>query len=209
MISSRAPVTIGLLTAIGLVFLIELMSGIPLWNVQEESLGRLADLGAIIHGTMARQELWRLLAAMFLHIGLLHLMLNGWALLQLGSVFELMFGSRRFVITYFVCGLVASLASASSIEPGVVAAGASGAIFGILGALIVAIRRSPRWRHQSWTRGLTNQLILWAVINIFIGFSFPGIDNAAHMGGFVTGLILGFIPHKVPPPPPGEMIIDH
>lgn len=219
MTTERAPVTMGLLIAIGLAFLAEVASGIPLWNVDQQDTIRLAELGAIIPGIFERGDYWRLLAAMFLHIGLLHLLLNSWALFQLGGVFELMFGSVRFAWVYFGTGLVASIASAinmtrsfeplrfhSSFVP--VAAGASGAIFGILGALIVAIRRSPRWRHQTWTRGLTNQLMLWAAINIVIGFTFPGIDNAAHMGGFVCGLLLGLVPHNVPPPSPGGMTID-
>jgi rhomboid protease GluP len=145
---------------------------------------------------------------MFLHIGLLHLILNLWALYQLGYVFEVMFGSARFVTIYFVTGLSASITSAIFLRPDGLSAGASGAIFGILGALIVAIRRSPVWRHEPWTRGFTQQLMGWAALNVIIGFSFPGIDNAAHLGGFAAGLLLGLIPHRVPPPPPNRMVID-
>lgn len=204
--ASQAPATFGVIVAIGIVFLAELLSGIPIANVTEADTPKLVALGAIVPDTIARGEFWRFLTAMFLHIGILHLLLNLWALYQLGGVFELMFGSKRFVVTYFATGLVASTTSAMLTKG--FSAGASGAIFGILGALIVSIRRSPRWRHQTWTRGLTNQLIGWAVINIFIGFSFPGIDNAAHIGGFVCGLALGFIPHREPPPPASRMTID-
>ena len=110
-------------------------------------------------------------------------------------------------MTYFVSGIAASITSAIFIVSNGVAAGASGAIFGVLGALIVSIRRSPRFRHASWTRGLLQQLILWAGINIIIGFM-PGIDNAAHIGGFVCGLILGLAPHRIPPPPPSEVLVE-
>lgn len=176
-------------------------------------VGSQADLiglihsGAIVPDIPQTGQWWRLVTAMFLHIGLLHLLFNGWALYQLGALFEMMFGTQRFLIVYVVAGIVASFASVLFTRS--LAAGASGAIFGILGALIVAIRRSPRWRNESWTKGLVQQLLFWAGLNIFLGFSYPGIDNAAHLGGFVTGMIAGFIPHDTPPPPPREMIIDH
>jgi rhomboid protease GluP len=118
-----------------------------------------------------------------------------------------MFGSTRFAITYFVSGIAASLASALMATDNS-SVGASGAIFGILGALIFAIRRSPFWREQPWARSLGRQLIGWALLNVAIGFMVPNIDNSAHIGGFLAGLALGFIPHKVPPPPPGNVVID-
>lgn len=191
--------TLALIIVIGIVYVFEMLAG------GANNTAVLVSMGSIVPGLLARGEYWRLLAAMFLHIGILHLLLNLWALYQLGGVFELLFGSKRFALTYFTSGIVASIASALFTRG--VAAGASGAIFGILGALIVSIRRSPRFRSAAWSRGLVQQLILWAGINIVIGFS-PGIDNAAHMGGFITGLILGLTPHHVPPPPPGEMVLE-
>ncbi|MGH9456741.1 MAG: rhomboid family intramembrane serine protease [Thermoanaerobaculia bacterium] len=195
-----SPVTFATMAVIAVVFLLEVLAG------GSREIPVLVSLGAIVPGLFERGEYWRLLAAMFLHIGFLHLAVNLWALYQLGGVFELLFGSRRFALTYFGSGLVASIASAMLTRG--VAAGASGAIFGILGALILAIRRSPRFRHAAWSRGLVQQLVLWAGINIVIGFTVPGIDNAAHIGGFVTGLLLGLVRHDVPPPPPGEMVIE-
>lgn len=204
--ASQAPVTFGILVAIFIMFGVELLTGIPLADVGNIYIPKLAALGMITPTTIADGEYWRLFAAMFIHIGILHLLLNSWALYQLGGVFEIMFGPKRFAVTYFVSGLIASITSA--LRTAAFSAGASGAIFGILGALIVAIRRSPKWRHQQWARSLTHQLILWAGINIVIGTSFPGIDNAAHMGGFVAGLILGFLPHRVAPPPARNMTIE-
>lgn len=204
---ARSPVTIAIMIAIVIVFVAETLSGIPLFGVgsHPDSIRTLARLGAITPDVLESGELWRLVTAMFLHIGLLHLFLNLWALFQLGSVFEAMFGSLRFTITYFISGVIASLASVLFTNS--ISAGASGAIFGILGALIVSIRRSPLWRNQAWTRGLIQQLIGWAFLNILIGFT-PGIDNAAHIGGFVAGLALGLLPHRVPPPPPQSAVID-
>ncbi|HUP63998.1 MAG TPA: rhomboid family intramembrane serine protease [Thermoanaerobaculia bacterium] len=197
----NSPVTFAILAVIIVVYMFEVLAG------GSSSVQVLVDLGAIVPGLLSRGEWWRLVAAMFLHIGILHLFLNLWALYQLGGVFEMLFGSRRFAVTYFVSGIVASLTSAIFIASNGVAAGASGAIFGVLGALIVSIRRSPRFRHAAWTRGLLQQLILWAGINIIIGFM-PGIDNAAHIGGFACGLLLGLAPHRIPPPPPSEVLVE-
>lgn len=167
----------------------------------------LDSMGAIVPGLFHDHSLWRLVAALFLHSGILHVCLNLWALFQLGNLFEMMFGSRRFALTYFTAGVGASIASALYVhDAGSV--GASGAIFGILGALIFAIRRSPFWREQRWALGLAKQLIGWAVLNVIIGFMVPNIDNAAHLGGFAAGLLLGLLPHRVPPPPPSSLILE-
>lgn len=199
--------TVGLVIAIVVYFVLEIISGVPPFGVTNADGPALVGVGAIVPGTLQNHDYWRLIAAMFIHIGVLHLVLNVWALFQLGSVFEMMFGSVRFALTYFASGLIASVASAYFASG--ISAGASGAIFGILGALIFAIRRSPVWRHQPWTTGLVRQLVGWAAINVVIGFTMPGIDNAAHLGGFAAGLLLGFIPHHVPPPPPRTLVIEH
>ena len=194
------PVTSGLLIVIAMVFAYEVLTGAFL------SDQRMVDLGAIVPGLLQRGEYWRLLAAMFLHGGWLHWFLNSWALYQLGTLYETLFGSGRFALIYFVSGICASIAS-SMYEHGP-AVGASGAIFGILGAFIFSLLRSPQYRRQPWTRSLISQLVFWIVVHIAIGFSVKFIDNAAHIAGLITGLLLGFLPHRVPPPPPGEMVID-
>lgn len=198
----RSPLTTLLLVAIIAVYIVEMMKGGSTDTVV------IYTLGGITAETLPNGEWWRLLAAMFLHIGLAHLALNVWALWQVGGLFEILFGSRRFAVTYFVSGIVASLSSAFFIPAQSVAAGASGAIFGVIGALIFALKRSPRWRHEPWARGLTQQLVAWAGFNILIGWFFPGIDNSAHLGGFAAGLLLGFVPHRVPPPPASGMLIE-
>jgi rhomboid protease GluP len=175
---------------------------------------KLAELGAIIRYYIVEEgEYWRLLSAMFLHGngtipgGVLHLAVNLIALLQLGKLYELMFGTKRFVSIYFATGICASIASMiRNVGPSV---GASGAIFGIMGAFIFSVRRSPRWRHERAARGIVQQVVFWTLANIAIGFQFPQIDNAAHLGGLVTGLILGAVlPHREPPPPPAQVVID-
>ncbi len=194
--------TAALLAAILVVFVLQILAG------ANRDLDALEQMGAITHGIIQRGDYWRLLAAMFLHGGFMHLFLNGWALWQIGGIFETLFGSTRFAITYFVSGLVASLVSSLMLAPNSQSVGASGAIFGILGALILTLKRSPRWGRKDWSGALARQLAIWAGINIVIGFTIPGIDNAAHIGGFVAGLLIGLIPHRVPPPPPAEIMID-
>lgn len=196
----KAPVTMALLVMIAIVFAFEVLTK------AYESDEMMVAMGAIVPGLVQRGELWRLITSMFLHGGWLHWLANSWALYQLGTLYEVLFGSKRFALIYFSTGIIAGVAS-SMYNHGP-AVGASGAIFGILGAFIFSIRRSPLYRHQPWTRGLIGQLVFWIVVNIAIGYSLPFIDNVAHIGGLISGLLMGLIPHRVPPPPPRDSVID-
>ena len=198
----RMPATALLIIAILIGFLIEIQKG----ALRDPRI--LTYLGAIWAPLILGEgQWWRLLSAMFLHGDALHLLMNLIALFQLGSLYELMFGTKRFTIIYFVTGLVASLTS--MFITGGPSVGASGAVFGIMGAFIFSIRRSPRWRHERAARGIVSQLIFWVVANIAIALKVPQIDLAAHMGGLVAGLILGAAwPHRVPPPPPNQLVVD-
>lgn len=200
------PATKFLLAAILAGFGFEVITGA--WQ-NPELLVNWAIIGELVfhHG-----QYWRLLTAMFLHGDgtiqgtLLHLLLNMFALLQLGSLYELMFGTRRFLTIYFVTGILASLTSAF-VNSGA-SVGASGAIFGIIGAFITSVRRSPRYRHERMARSIVNQLVFWVIANIFIGLQVPKIDLSAHIGGLVAGLLLGLIlPHPTPPPPPPSQVV--
>jgi rhomboid protease GluP len=196
----KAPVTKALLVIIAIVFAFEVLTH------AFDSDGAMIALGAIVPGLLQRGELWRLITSMFLHGGWLHWLANSWALYQLGTLYEVLFGSKRFAFIYFATGIIAGIAS--SLYNHGPAVGASGAVFGIMGAFIFSIRRSPLYRHQPWTKSLIVQLIFWIVVNISIGLRLPFIDNTAHVGGLIAGLLLGFIPHRIPPPPPGESVID-
>lgn len=182
----RIPVTFGLLVLIGLGFLAEVLLG----GATNQAV--LYRLGANVWPLGG--EWWRLVASMFLHIGVVHLLVNSWALYQLGGLFELWLGSARTALVFFATGLAGSLASlAFTLRPSGgegLSAGASGAIFGILGALIAFLFR----RREHLTRGakgLLSQLLFWAGLNVFFGFTVPGIDNAAHLGGCLAGLAFG------------------
>jgi rhomboid protease GluP len=195
---SRTPSTLGLMIAIGLVALLQYRdnAGLLMW-------------GANMPYEYIDGEYYRLLTSMFLHGGLVHVAMNLFGLYQLGTLYELMFGTRRFLFIYFVTGIAASITSMFRLVPPAYSVGASGAIFGILGAFIFSIRRSPLYRDMRSARGLVAQCVFWAIANIAIGLRIPQIDNAAHVGGLVAGLLLGaLLPHRVPPPPPGHVVVD-
>ncbi len=207
--SRGTPATTLLIVAILIGLLIEIVTGAWTNPFVLTELGAIERERILNHG-----EYWRLVSAMFLHGDgtipgtLLHLMLNLWALFQLGSLYEMMFGTRRFVWIYFITGIVASLTS--MVVTGGPSVGASGAIFGLLGAFVFSVRRSPRWRHDRVARSVVKQCVFWAIANIVVLSQIPRIDNAAHIGGLVAGLILGFVwPQPTPlPQPPGEVVID-
>lgn len=204
----RAPATNVILIAILIGVAIEIYTGAWTNGARLEALGAINGYRVIVEG-----EYWRLLSAMFLHGDgtvkgtLLHLLVNVWALFQIGTLYEVMFGTRRFLLIYFVAGILASITSLLNNAGSSV--GASGAIFGILGAFVFSVRRSPRWRHERAARSIVNQLLFWIAANLLIGMTIPKIDMAAHVGGLVTGLILGAVlPHRIPPPSPAQVVID-
>lgn len=201
----RIPVTALLLAAIAAVFVLEGVRG------GSTDSRVLVELGANFGPLVDEGQVWRFLTAMFLHIGFLHLLVNGWALFQLGGLMELWVGSGRFAAVYLATGLSGSAASYlwswQLREQAIISAGASGAIFGILGALVTFLARR-RDRLTPAAKSLLGQLLLWAGFNVVLGLTTPGIDNAGHMGGLILGLVVGpFLGSKIdrrPPPPPAE-----
>jgi rhomboid protease GluP len=192
---SRPIFTWILLATIVLVFIAETLAG------GSTDIQVLVSMGAKVTPLIAAGEYWRLFTCMFLHIGLVHLLFNGYALLAIGTEVERLFGPGRFLIIYLLSGLLGSLASyAFSVN---LAAGASGAIFGLVGAL-AAFFILHRERLGTWGRmRLVNTAFLIA-INLFLGLTQPGIDNLAHIGGLLGGLGLGWAlapRYKVAPVP--------
>ena len=192
-----APATTVLLVIIVVVFLLRYVA----------DFGLMLEAFAIIPERVKGGQLWRLVTGTFLHANLLHVMVNTVGLFQLGRIYEWMFGSKRFLLIYFATGIAGSCAS-TIINMGA-SVGASGAVFGILGAFIFSIRNSPRWRHDRMGRSLVSQCVFWIVANLVITWSIPQIDKAGHLGGLIAGLILGAVlPHRVPPPSPSEVVVD-
>lgn len=152
---------------------------------------------AIAHGsnygpyTLSGQW-WRLLTAVFIHFGLFHFVVNMIVLVQTGRIAERLFGNARFMTIYLFAGLTGSLMSLLW-RPGINSAGASGAIFGVLGALLAYVIRYsesiPRAVFLKHFR-LTAVFILY---NLYSGFTHRGIDNGAHVGGLIGGFMLACV----------------
>lgn len=184
------------------VFLTMILAGylfFGTWNGTED-LRVLLLFGAKVNELIAQGQVWRLLTAMFLHIGALHLLFNLYALYFLGPQVEGLFGHRRFAAIYLVGGLFGSLASYAFVDN--LSAGASGAIFGLVGALTVYFLR---YRDQFGARAkaiLQNMVVIIA-INFIFGLSAPGIDNWGHLGGLAGGALVawGLIPRYRRPDP--------
>ncbi len=144
-------------------------------------------------------QLWRLFTCMFLHAGILHLVVNLFSLYNLGNLIERIFGSAKFTLIYLSSGLWGSIASTifAPETAAVVSVGASGAIFGIAGAILYLGVRSP----QFFKRVAGMRFILIILLNLYIGFTATQINNLAHIGGLIGGFLTSWavgIPHDVP-----------
>ncbi|RIK55871.1 MAG: rhomboid family intramembrane serine protease, partial [Chloroflexi bacterium] len=149
----------------------------------------LITFGAKVNELVAAGEVWRLFTAMFLHIGVIHLLFNLYALNALGPLVEGYFGHIRFLIIYLLGGLFGSLASyAFSPLP---SAGASGAIFALAGATTIYFLR---YRENFGARGraILQNMLLVIGVNLIFGLGAGGIDNWGHMGGLVGGAALAY-----------------
>ncbi|TCX50560.1 rhomboid family intramembrane serine protease [Dehalobacter sp. 14DCB1] len=139
--------------------------------------------GAKMNTLIDAGQYWRLLTSMFIHIGFTHLLFNVYALIALGKLAERLFGHGRFLLIYLFSGLAGSLIS--YLWGPELSAGASGAIFGLLGAIIIYGCRKPAF----WRTGLITNLAIVLGINLVFGVVFSGIDNFAHLGGLFGGAI--------------------
>lgn len=136
-------------------------------------------------------EVWRLFTSMFMHFGIDHLIGNMFVLFLLGNALEQAIGKIRFLIIYLGSGMAAGLASAFyywSVEKNVVSAGASGAIYGVMGAMI-AVFIVCKIRTSLNLRGL----IIYSIISIVNSMNSEEVDHTAHMGGFTSGIVLAII----------------
>ena len=186
-ISGRTPVTYGLIGINVAVFLAMALQGA---GVFDSDASVHVAWGSNLVPVTVGGEWWRLGTSMFLHFGVIHLFVNMWVLHANGRLAERMYGSVRFAILYLLAGLCGSMASAWW-HPAVNSAGASGAVFGMLGGLLAYLLvkrfRIPAPIIQAQRMSLT----AFVVYNILYGLLHPGIDNAAHLGGFLAGVAIG------------------
>lgn len=179
------PVTVGLIA----VNLIAALVVFIHWGTTSD-LGALIQAGANVKAAVAEGELWRLVSAMFLHVGLLHLGINVYGLWVLGRLVEQMTGSLRFFVIYMGAGLVGS-ASSYFLGGATTSVGASGAVFGLLAAAVVELAIHRKSYPRRWSGALLGMLLFLGAANVAIGFIYQVIDQSAHLGGLVGGAVLG------------------
>jgi membrane associated rhomboid family serine protease len=177
-------VTMALLGVNVAIFAITLLLGLRVGRGEV-----LVRLGAMVPALVVDGQYWRLITAIFLHANLVHLLLNALGLTIFGNLVESVFGGARMLAVYLVSGFVASTVSFAFGSPFTIGVGASGAIFGMLGTwLAYNLRR----RQLSLARSNIQGALLLIGLNLAIGFTMPGIDNLAHLGGLGAGIVGGF-----------------
>ena len=142
---------------------------------------------------LTQREPWRLVSAMFLHAGIIHLAFNMWALWNVGSIAERFYGNTQFALIYLLSGLFGSLASLFFAARTAVSVGASGAIFGITGALLAAILLKRDKLPAPLVASMRSSLFMFVGYSLFLGFTSGVVDNAAHVGGLVSGFAMAWI----------------
>jgi membrane associated rhomboid family serine protease len=180
--AGKMPGTIALIAINVIVFLIELAGG---------GAGSLNGGGTVIHDAglrgpdVASGDWWRVISGGFLHAGFLHILLNMYVLYVAGSILEPGIGTPRFLGIYFV-SLIAGSLGALIVDPNSLTVGASGAIFGLMAAVVVIAR--GRGVEQ-----LATQFGIFIVLNLFLTFSISGISVGGHIGGLIGGMVAALL----------------
>lgn len=188
--SGTSPyLTYGILAINVLVFVLMVISGVNVLNPTGEDI---FNWGGSWGPNTANGEYWRLLTCIFVHIGIMHLLFNSYALFIVGSYLEPLLGKARFLLLYLSTGIIASVVSVWwNIDNPPVSAGASGAIFGLNGVMLALL--TTNLIPSSLRKNLLQAFGVLVGYNLLYGWSKEGIDNAAHMGGLVSGFAFGYL----------------
>ena len=168
-----------------LIFIIMALTGVSILSPDTESL---LKWGANFRPVTLAGEWWRLITCCFLHIGILHLLMNMYALVYIGVLLEPILGKLRFIVAYLLTGLTASMLSLWY-HDFTVSAGASGAIFGMYGVFLALL--SSKLIDEKNRKALLASIGVFVVYNLLNGMK-GGIDNAAHLGGLIGGAVIGY-----------------
>jgi len=181
---------------VGVFVLMCLAGGFAVTSVNPEVL---RGFGAKQNNLIAEQhEYWRLITAIFIHIGIIHLLLNNYALWIIGQEIERIYGSARFVVLYLVTGVIGS-AGSYVFNPQATSAGASGAIFGLFGVMATFAFKYRREIPKRLSQEIRRRVLPIIAINLVFGFSVRIVDNAAHVGGLLAGIALALaVPYMRP-----------
>ncbi|MFN8277178.1 MAG: rhomboid family intramembrane serine protease [Chitinophagales bacterium] len=180
-----------------LLFVLMALTGV---SVVDPSSKDLLRWGANLRSVTLAGDWWRLLTCCFIHIGIMHLLMNMYALMFIGLLLEPLLGKWRFISAYILTGVAASIASLWW-HDNIVSAGASGAIFGLYGVFLALL--TTNFIEREARQALLASIGLFVVYNLIYGMK-GGVDNAAHLGGLCSGLLIGYAllpglrqPHKV------------
>jgi rhomboid protease GluP len=167
------------------IFVVLVLAGMHVLSPEGQDL---VAVGANFGPYTLTGEWWRLFTSMFLHIGIIHLLVNMYALASIGGALEPLVGRKQFIIAYVLAGLAGSLGSLWW-DQFRISAGASGAIFGMFGMFmtLMLLERQMRWQEK---KGIVLNLLGVIAFNLLFGLQ-SGIDNAAHTGGLVLGIVYG------------------
>ena len=168
-----------------LVFIIMAISGVGIFAPEGEQL---LAWGANFKPSTLNGEWWRVLTCCFIHIGIIHLIMNMYALLYIGVLLEPYLGKKRFLTAYLVTGIAASLTSLMWNDL-TISAGASGAIFGMYGLFLAML--TTNLIEKSARQSMLTSIAIFVGYNLLNGMK-GGIDNAAHIGGLISGLVVGY-----------------
>lgn len=180
-----APVTTVLIAINVIAYLAEILTGSGTSGISRGTSGSVLNHGVFFGPLVADGEWWRIVTSGFLHLGFIHIGMNMLLLFLLGRQLEPAIGSVRFAGIYFF-SLVAGSLGSLLLEPTVSAAGASGAVFGLMSAALIAQRTRG---INPWESGIGGLIVL----NLLLTFAVPGIAKGGHLGGLVGGLVMAFV----------------
>lgn len=190
--SKKKSYMTGILIAVNVIYFLYLeIAG------SSEDILFMLDHGAMYTpAVLIGKEYYRLLTAMFMHFGIDHIINNMIVLFALGDNLERALGHIKYLIFYLICGIGSNAISMilSGVESGAVSAGASGAIFGIVGGLLYAVSIN-RGRLEDLS---TRQLVVMIALSLYLGFTESGVDNVAHISGLLLGIIFGIVLYRKP-----------
>lgn len=182
----------------GIIFLnvlVYILVALANHGIMDMNLQILVDKGALFGPLVfLKGEWWRLFTAMFLHGGMTHLLMNMLALYLIGRGAEMYFDTKSYLSIYLFSGLIGGLTSLY-MHPESVGVGASGAIFGVFGAL-AGFFLAHREKIESRSKAFMKDFSIIIGINLVIGFSIPAVDVSAHIGGLLVGVLGGFLISK-------------
>ena len=181
--------TIGLIVVNVAVFILMVINGV---GFMDPSIDGLLHWGADFGPLTTHGQWWRLLTSTFVHIGVIHLAMNMYILLSIGMFTERLFGRVGFLVLYLLAGIGGSLTSLAW-HPVLVSAGASGAVFGLYGGLLGYLAHQRREIPTQKVMALTKNAGIFLLYTVIYGMSKSNVDMGAHIGGFGSGLLLGYV----------------